>query len=112
MLGVNADSYNTVVWVMSQFLGPPKSWWLHRKEHATIQDSFDSLLVEIRKTSMLPNIWDDAINALLGLTQGTLSNASYTELFNDLLKRSRQTLTDDLHSVRFINGLANFQLHA
>jgi hypothetical protein len=112
MLGVNADSYNVVVWVMSQFFGTPKSWWLHRKERATILYSFDSVLVESCKTSMLPNILDEATHALLGLTQGTLSYASYTQLFNDLLQRSRQHLTDDLHCVRFINELANFQLHA
>jgi hypothetical protein len=38
---------------------------------------------------MLHNIRDDEINALLGLTQGNLSYADYTQLFNDFLRRSR-----------------------
>jgi hypothetical protein len=44
--------------------------------------------------------------------QGSLSYASYTHLFNDFLRRSRQHLTDDLQCVRFIKGLASFWLHA
>jgi hypothetical protein len=56
---------------------------------------------------MLPNIRDDAISALLGLTQSSLSCASYTHLINDFL---RQPLTADFHCVRFINGQANFRL--
>jgi hypothetical protein len=60
--------------------------------------------------SFLPNIRDDAINAQPGLTQGSMSNASYAQLFIDFLRRSRQSLTDDLHSIRFSNGLANFLL--
>jgi hypothetical protein len=78
-----------------------------------ILDYFDSLVDEIRKTSMLPNILDDLIIARLGLTQGNLSystNFTYTQLFSDFLLRSRQRLTDDLQCVRFISGLANFQL--
>jgi hypothetical protein len=47
---------------------------------------------------------------MLGLTQGNLSYAAYTLLFNEFLRRSRQPLTDDLQCVRFINELANFQL--
>jgi hypothetical protein len=67
-------------------------------------------MVEIRKTSMLPNIRDGEINAMLGLTQGNLSYATYAQMFNDFLRRSRQPLTDDLQCVRFINGLTNFHL--
>jgi hypothetical protein len=59
--------------------------------------------------SMLPNIRDDAINAVLGRSQGNLSYATYDQLFNDFLPRSRQPLMDDLQCVRFINALANFQ---
>jgi hypothetical protein len=43
-----------------------------------------SLVREIRKTSLLPNIGDDAINALLGLTQGSMSYAIYTQFFQRL----------------------------
>jgi hypothetical protein len=75
MLGINADSYNFVVWVTSQFSGPVNSWWLNRKQPFAIQDSFDILAENIRETSMLPNIRDDAINALLGLTQHNMSYA-------------------------------------
>jgi hypothetical protein len=66
--------------------------------------------VELRKTFVLPSIQDDAINVLLSITQGNMSYAVYTQLFNDFLLRSRQQLTADLHCVRFINGMANFQL--
>jgi hypothetical protein len=67
MLGINADSYNAVVWVTSWFYGSLSSWWLN-KQQALIPNTFDSLVTEIRKTSLLPNIRDDAINVLLGLT--------------------------------------------
>jgi hypothetical protein len=59
---------------------------------------------------MLPNVQDNAINALLSLTQGSMSYALYTQQFNDFLRWSRQQLTVDVHCVRFINGLANFEL--
>jgi hypothetical protein len=67
--------------------------------------------VELRKTSLLPNIRDDAINAPLGITHGNISYAAYTPLFNDFLPRSRQPLRDDLQCIRFISGMAKFQLH-
>jgi hypothetical protein len=71
----------------------------------------DLLVAELRKTTFLPNIQDDAINALLNLTQGGMSYAFYTEQFNDFLRRrSRQNLTADVQCVHFINGLANFTL--
>jgi hypothetical protein len=66
------------------------------------------MLADIRKTFLLPNIRDDAINAILGLTKGNLSYATYTQLINDFLRMSRQA--DDLPCVRFISELANFQL--
>jgi hypothetical protein len=59
---------------------------------------------------MLPNIQDDAINALLEITKGNMSYATYTQHFNDFLRRSRQHMTPDLQCVRFIDGLANFQV--
>jgi hypothetical protein len=77
-------------------------------EQASIPYTFDSLVTKTRKTSMVLNTTDDAINAMLGLTQGSLSYASYTQLFNEFLRRSRQPLTGDLHCIRFINGPANF----
>jgi hypothetical protein len=110
MLGINVDLYKALAWVTSQFSRPLNSWWLNRKHRAATLDSFDSLVAEIRKTSLLPNIRDDAINALLGLIQGSLSYATDTKLFNDFLRRSRQPLTDDLRCVRFVSGLAKFQL--
>jgi hypothetical protein len=65
---------------------------------------------ELRKNVLLPNIQDDAINAMLNLTQGNMSYALYTQRFNDFLRRSRQNPTVDVQCVRFINGLANFEL--
>jgi hypothetical protein len=70
------------------------------------------LVEELWKTSMLPNIQDDAINALVSMTQGTMTYTVYTQQFNNcFLRRFRQKLTTDLQCVRFINGLANFELH-
>jgi hypothetical protein len=90
MLGINADSYNaaTVFWAFEHL-------WLNHKQHASILDTFHSLVRKIRKTSMLPNIRDDTINALLRLTQDSMSYARYTQLFNTFLRRSRQPLADD-----------------
>jgi hypothetical protein len=110
MIGINADSYNVDVWVASQFYGPLNTWWLNRKQQYAIPDSFDTLVEEIRKASMFINIRDDAINAMLGLTQGNLSYVDYTHLFIGFLRRSRRRLTNDLQCVRFISGLAKFQL--
>jgi hypothetical protein len=78
MLEINDDSYNVVVWVASMLFGPLNNWWLNRKQQSTIPDSFNTLVEEIRKTSMLPNIRDDAIDAVLGLTQGNWSYVDYT----------------------------------
>jgi hypothetical protein len=50
----------------------------------------------MRKTTFLPNIQDDAINAMLSLPQGSMSYALYTKQFNDFLRRSRQNLTADV----------------
>jgi hypothetical protein len=54
------------------------SWWLNRKQHATIPTSFYSLVEKLRKMSLLPNIQDDAINAMLGIMHGNMSYAVYT----------------------------------
>jgi hypothetical protein len=111
LLGITVDSYDAVIWVTSQFPGPLNSWWLNRKQQAAIPATFDLLVEELRKTSLLPDIQDDAINALIGITQANMSYAVYTQRFNDCLLMSRQNLTADLQCVRFINRLANFQLH-
>jgi hypothetical protein len=95
---------------MSQFSGPLNGWWLNRKTQAAIPSTYDLLVAELRKTTFLPNIQDDAINALLNLTQGSMSYVVYVKQFNDFLRRSRQNLTSDVQCVRFINGLANFAL--
>jgi hypothetical protein len=72
MLGISLDSYNVVVWVMSQFCDPLNNKWLDRKLQSTIPNNFESLVIEIRKMSMLPNIRDDGTDSLIGLTQGVL----------------------------------------
>jgi hypothetical protein len=110
LLGITADSYGSIIWVTSQFSGHLNGWWLNRKVQASIHSTFDLLVAELRKTTFLPNIQDDALNALLNLTQGNMSYALYTHQFNDFLRRSRQKLTADVQCVRFINGLANFEL--
>jgi hypothetical protein len=96
MLGIIADSYDAVVWVTLQFFRPLNNLRLNRKQQPAIQDSFYSRVEELRKTSLLPNIRDDAIDALLGITQGNTSYAAFTQLFNDSFRRSRQARTDDL----------------
>jgi hypothetical protein len=110
LLGITADSYDSVIWVTSQFSGHLNGWWLNRKVQASIPSTFDILVAELRKTTFLPNIQDDAINALLNLTQGSMSYTLYTQHFNDFLRRSRQKLTADVQCARLINGLANFEL--
>jgi hypothetical protein len=109
MLGIDSDSYHVVMWITSNFSGHVSIWWLNRKQHAANPSSCDSLVDAIRKTSLLPNIRDDAINALLRIAQGNLSFATYTQMFNDFLRRSRQPLTDDLHCVRCIGRQVNFE---
>jgi hypothetical protein len=111
LLGITADSYDSVIWVTSQFSGHLNGWWLNRKNQATIPSTYDMLVAELRKSTFLPNIQDDAINALLNLTQSNMmSYAVYTKQYNDFLLRSRQNLTADVQCVRFINGLANSTL--
>jgi hypothetical protein len=56
MLGSNADSRNIGMRVTSQFCGPLSRWWLNRKQHASIPNTFDSLVIEIRKMSVMPNV--------------------------------------------------------
>jgi uncharacterized membrane protein len=97
---------------MAQFFEPLNSSWLNRKQLTAIPYSFDSMVVEIHKTSLLSYILDVAINTLLGLTQRNMSYATYTKWFNDFLRRSRQPLMYDLQCVRFISGLANSQLQS
>jgi hypothetical protein len=110
LLGITADSYDSVIWVTSQFSGHLNGWWLNRKVQAAIPSTFDLLVAELRKTVFFPNIQDDAINAMLSLMQGIMSYALYTQRFNEFLRRSRQNLTADIQCVRFINGMANFEL--
>jgi hypothetical protein len=52
ILGNNADSYNVVVWVTSQFSGPLNISWLNRKQQFAIPYSIDTMVEEIRKDAM------------------------------------------------------------
>jgi hypothetical protein len=79
MRSTNPDTYNVVVWVTSQFSGPLNSWWLNRKTHAAIPHTFDSFVIEIRKTSVLPNTKDNSITDMLLLTQGSRTYATYIQ---------------------------------
>jgi ADP-ribose pyrophosphatase YjhB (NUDIX family) len=111
MLGITRDSYDSVIWVTSQFAGHLNGWWLNRKTQPPIPATYDELVTQLRKSMFLPNIKDDAINALLNFTQSnTMSYASYTKMYNDYLRRSREHMTADVQCVRFINGLANTML--
>jgi hypothetical protein len=111
MLWISPNSYDSVIWVTSQFSGHLNGWWLNRKTQAAIPSMYNELVTELRKSTFLPNIQDDAINALLSFTQSnTMSYALYTEQYNDYLRRSRQHLTADVQCVRFISGLANSAL--
>jgi predicted ATPase len=83
MLGIDAYSYNVVVWVTSQLSRHLNNWRRNRKLHASIPNNFELFVREIRKTSTLPNIRNDAINALIELMQGSMSYANYAEQFND-----------------------------
>jgi hypothetical protein len=83
MLGISVDSYDAVTWVSAQFSGTLNNWWLNRKQQSAIPYSFDSLVEELRETSLLPNIRDDAINAMLGITQANMSYADYSRLFGE-----------------------------
>jgi hypothetical protein len=111
MLGITADSYDLVIRVTSQFSGHLNGWWLNHKTQAAISSTYDELVAELRRTTFLPNIQDDEINALLNFMQSnTMTYAFYTKQYNDFLRRSRQNLTADVQCVRFINGMANFTL--
>jgi hypothetical protein len=101
------DSYNAVVTITIYLSCTLKSLWLTRKHHASIPDTFDSWVIGTRKTSLPHNIRDDVVNAPIGLTQGSLSYANYTQQFNDFLMRSRQPLTDNIQCARFIDGFVN-----
>jgi hypothetical protein len=92
MMGTNIDVYNTVMWVTSKFSGPLNIWWLYRKTHGFLQDTFNNLVTKIRKTFLPPNIRDDALNYLIGLPQGSISYAEYTQHFNEFFRRSRQPI--------------------
>jgi hypothetical protein len=79
MPGINVDSHNAVAWVTPIFSEPLNSMWLNRKQHASIPHTFDSLVTKIRKTSTLSIIRDDAITAMIGHTQGSMSDSNYTK---------------------------------
>jgi hypothetical protein len=99
LLGITTDSYDSLIWVTSQFSGHLNGWWLNRKVQAAIPSTFDMLVAELRKTTFLPNIQDDAINAMLNLTQGSMSYAFYTRKFNDFLRFLHQKVQRLLTSV-------------
>jgi 8-oxo-dGTP pyrophosphatase MutT (NUDIX family) len=80
MLGISSDSYDSVIWVTSQFSGHLNGWWLNRKTQAAIPSTYNELVTELRNSTFFPNIKDDAINALLSFTQSnTMSYALYTK---------------------------------
>jgi hypothetical protein len=74
--------YNDVVCVTYQFSSLSNGRWLTRKLHVAILDTVDSLVADICKTSMMPNIRDDAITAMIQLTEGSLNYASRIQQFS------------------------------
>jgi 8-oxo-dGTP pyrophosphatase MutT (NUDIX family) len=44
LLGITADSYDSVIWVTSHFFGHQNGWWLNRKVRASIPSTFDLLV--------------------------------------------------------------------
>jgi hypothetical protein len=61
--GITADLYDSVILVTSQFSGHLNGWWLNRL--VAIPSTFDMLVAELRKTTFLPNIQDDAQRLML-----------------------------------------------
>jgi hypothetical protein len=55
MLGINAKSYNGFVWITTQLSRTLNNSRLNRKQQPSIPDSFNSLVAENRKMSLLPN---------------------------------------------------------
>jgi hypothetical protein len=51
LLGITANSYDSVIWVTSQFSGHQNGWWLNRKVQAAIPSTFDLLVAELQKTT-------------------------------------------------------------
>jgi hypothetical protein len=54
LLGITVDSYDSVIWVTSQFYEHLNGWWLDRKVQAAIPSTFDLLVAELRKTTFSP----------------------------------------------------------
>jgi hypothetical protein len=48
LLGITADSYDSVIYVASQFFGHLNGWWLNRKVQAAIPSTFDLLDAELQ----------------------------------------------------------------
>jgi 8-oxo-dGTP pyrophosphatase MutT (NUDIX family) len=53
LLGITADSYDTVIWVTSQFVGHLNGLWLNRKVQAATPSTFDQLVAELHQTTFL-----------------------------------------------------------
>jgi hypothetical protein len=85
MLGITPDSYDSVIWVTSQFSGHLNGWWLNRKTQAAIPSTYNELVTELRNSTFLPNIKDDAI--------GWLSPCAKRRAFKGSTKPSKLALT-------------------
>jgi hypothetical protein len=91
--------YFTVFWT-------PKRLVVESEKQAAIHATFDLLVAELRKTSMLPNIQDNVINAPLSLTQGSMRYALYTQQFNDFLRFTGLVSSLQLKSSVFGSSMA------
>jgi hypothetical protein len=85
---------------------------LNRKTQGSLPITFDARVTEIRKTSTLLNIRDDANKSMIDMffTKVDELCVQHTMQFNDSLHMSRQPLTDAIQYVRSISELAGFEL--
>jgi hypothetical protein len=68
MLGLEPDTYNTVIWVMSQFGGSVAlNWWLNTKTRGHVPQTFTELFEALKKTTFLPSIRDNVMNSMMAI---------------------------------------------
>jgi hypothetical protein len=68
------------------------------------------LVGALKKTALLPNIRDNAINSLMALKEGNKSFHKCTITLNDFERHFKYSMNDDIMCNRFIHGMANATL--
>jgi hypothetical protein len=69
MLGPYPDISSAVIWVTSQFGGPTIKWWLNANIRGQVPRTFTKLVESLKKTTLMSDIRDNAINSLMALNQ-------------------------------------------